>query len=90
MHIPCSALRQVAVVHRLHKQGLRVVVERPVHRTEFPEYDAFDPEQDGRDCCWCLAECNLSYLYLSRLALSMSSMQGDNLDLYHHENPPRQ
>lgn len=35
----------------LQKQGLRVLVERPVHRTEFPEYDAFDPEQDDVDFC---------------------------------------
>ena len=32
---------------RLKKQGIRVLVERPVHRTEFPEYEAFDAEQDG-------------------------------------------
>ena len=32
---------------RLQKQGIRVLVERPVHRTEFPEFDAFDAENDG-------------------------------------------
>lgn len=32
---------------RLHKQGIRVLVERPVHRTEFPEFEAFDAENDG-------------------------------------------
>lgn len=34
---------------RLQKQGIKVLVERPVHRTEFPEYDAFDPENDGEN-----------------------------------------
>lgn len=32
---------------RLQKQGIRILVERPVHRTEFPEFDAFDAENDG-------------------------------------------
>lgn len=32
---------------RLQKQGMRVLVEKPVHRTEFPEFDAFDAEKDG-------------------------------------------
>lgn len=36
------------MIFRLQKKGLRVLVERPVHRTEFPEYEAFDPEEDGK------------------------------------------
>ncbi|KAL0041291.1 hypothetical protein WJX77_011249 [Trebouxia sp. C0004] len=35
----------------LQKKGLRVLVEKPVHRTEFPEYDAFDAEDDDVDFC---------------------------------------
>lgn len=38
-------------VYRLHKQGIRVLVERPVHRTEFPEFEAFDAENDGMTAC---------------------------------------
>lgn len=38
-------------MYRLHKQGIRVLVERPVHRTEFPEFEAFDAENDGMTAC---------------------------------------
>lgn len=33
---------------RLASKGLKVLVERSVHAKEFPEYDSFDPEQNGR------------------------------------------
>lgn len=39
-HLACHACR-------LQQRGLKVLVERPVHRTEFPEYGAFDPDNDG-------------------------------------------
>lgn len=32
---------------RLEARGLQVLVERPVNRTEFPEYAAFDPYEAG-------------------------------------------
>ena len=42
------ALSKVCIwLCRLQQQGIRVLVEKPVHRTEFPEFDAFDAENDG-------------------------------------------
>ena len=40
-----------AVTCRLEARGLRVLVERPVARTEFPEYDAFHPYEAGTPAC---------------------------------------
>ena len=35
------------ILRRLEARGLRVLVERPVSRAEFPEYAAFDPYEAG-------------------------------------------
>ena len=45
-------VRVLPAVHvykcRLTQQGVRVLVERPVHRTEFQEYEAFDPNDERK------------------------------------------
>lgn len=43
---------------RLTRKGLKVLVERNVHTREFPEFDCFDPLQNGRAlalACNCVA-----------------------------------
>ena len=47
----------LAVLDRLQKQGLQVLVERGVHHTEFQQFDIFEPEQHGAlaallGCSW--------------------------------------
>lgn len=37
-------------LNRLVQQGLEVLVERPVAKMEFPQYEAFDGSQG---CCCC-------------------------------------
>ncbi|KAK9832689.1 hypothetical protein WJX81_000190 [Elliptochloris bilobata] len=44
-----QALKEIALW--LEARGLRVLVERPVNRTEFPEYAAFDPYEADVDFC---------------------------------------
>jgi hypothetical protein len=36
-----------ACARRLAQRGLRVLVERAVHVREFPQYEAFHPDENG-------------------------------------------
>ena len=48
----------MSVKCRLTKKGLKVLVERNVHAREFPEFDCFDPLQNGKifeSVCGCTA-----------------------------------
>ena len=44
-----------ACARRLAQRGLRVLVERAVHAREFPQYEAFHPDdENGAPCLFCM------------------------------------